>query len=159
MKQTSEGLKIGDVVENIYSGQRMTIIYISENHGAFHNIYHCAWFTVKDSLQIDLFSEHQLQCIVSLLQTTHTENQVEINAKFPLKSKVLLNHQSYSESPTIVVLETVTNEGIAHAICKWITSEGNTGVDIFPLAALKNIVNTDKNDDNTLIDPLIKIST
>ncbi|MDJ1505905.1 hypothetical protein [Xanthocytophaga agilis] len=121
----------GDIVEGILSNTRMTIIHITSDNIFSQEILHCAYFDKKHYMKIELYQPNEVRFL--LHPNDGRQSQREIN----IHDRVLLNHQNCSERPVMKITNFTESENISHAICEWLTLEGDIDLEILPLTALK----------------------
>ncbi|MDJ1506445.1 hypothetical protein [Xanthocytophaga agilis] len=129
MKLSDQQLQVGDSVENIFTGEKMTIVKITHKP----TFYQCVWFSPENDLQRDLFLSRHIRIIPFLKHT---------NKEIRLKNKVYFNHQDFSAGststgPIMEVIDLIEATGEKLAVCKWENASKEIDADIFPVLALK----------------------
>lgn len=128
--ETLTHLQVGDIVYNLISGERMTVVHISLDPLSAQDLYHCTCFYEEYFVKENLFLKKEIRVLSTL------ENR---EPKMNTKDRVQLNHLLDSLGPIMEIVDIVEKDKIQFAICKWQRIDQKPEADIFPVLALKKV--------------------
>ncbi|MDJ1470175.1 hypothetical protein [Xanthocytophaga flava] len=128
--ETHIPVQVGDIVQNLISENRMTIVGVFLDPVFSLDSYHCAWFDGESYLKEACFLHKEISLIASI-ENNHVAIQVN--------DQVQLNHANSFSDPIMEVTDTIVNEEGKFALCKWQTEGEKTEVEFFPVCALKKV--------------------